>query len=122
MRRLRPVHRTMSWEAFQRIPRRLGWKHEYYCGMAHLRQGYTAVVFEFDLTRRPALTRRGIRTVSPADATALRQPFLEAFACAPEYAGYPMAKFRSAADEYIARYFGTARGDPSPVSVVAEVG
>jgi hypothetical protein len=27
----------MSFGAFQRLPRRVGWKHEYYDGMAHLR-------------------------------------------------------------------------------------
>jgi hypothetical protein len=112
----------MSWAAFERLPHRLGWKHEYYDGMAHLRPSWTQVVFELDLTPRAVRRRRGIRPVTPADAPALRRPFLEAFALASEYVGWPMAKFRRAADEYLDRYFGTVRGEPSPVSVLAEVG
>lgn len=111
----------MSWEAFERLPHRLGWKHEYYAGMAHLRPSWTSVVFELDLAPRAVRRRRGIRPVTRDATPALRQPFLEAFALAPEYAGWPMAKFRRAADEYLERFFGTVRGEPSPVSVLAEV-
>src|SRR5438477_12181969 len=89
LRRLRPVHRTMSWETFERLPHRLGWKHEYYGGMAHLRPSWTSVMFELDLAARPVRRRRGIRAVTRADAPALRRPFLEAFALAPEYVGWP---------------------------------
>jgi GNAT superfamily N-acetyltransferase len=119
--RLRPVHRKMSWEAFERLPHRLGWKHEYYGGMAHLRPSCTSVVFELDLALRVVRQRRGIRAIASADAAVLRQPFLEAFAVAPEYVGWPLAKFRRAAGEYLERYFGTVRGEPSSVSVLAEV-
>jgi GNAT superfamily N-acetyltransferase len=39
----------------------------------------------------------------------------------PEYVGYTMAKFRQAAERYLAGYFGDVRGQPSAASVVAEV-
>jgi GNAT superfamily N-acetyltransferase len=122
MKRLRPVRRKMSWAAFERLPHRLGWKHEYWDGMARLRPGWTHVTFELDLAAREPSRQRGIRPVMPTDSPALRRPFLEAFALAPEYVGYPMAKFRAAAERYLAGYFGHVRGEPSPASVVAVVG
>jgi N-acetylglutamate synthase-like GNAT family acetyltransferase len=120
MKRLRPIRRKMSWAAFERLPRRMGWKHEYFEGTAYLRPASRHVPFTLDLAPRDPGRRRGIRPVTPDDEPALRQPFLEAFALAPEYAGYPMAKFRQAAAKYLAGYFGDVRGTPSPVSVVAE--
>jgi GNAT superfamily N-acetyltransferase len=121
MKRLRAVRRKMSWAAFERLPHRLGWKHEYWDGMARLRPSWSYVTYELELAPRVPGRRRGIRPVCLADQSALRQPFLEAFALAPEYVGYPMAKFREAADKYLVGYFGDVRGEPSPVSVVAEV-
>src|SRR5262245_14958102 len=122
MRRLRPVRRKMSWTAFERLPPRLGWKHEYYGGIARPRPSRVCVVLALDLAPRAVRRRRGLRPVTPADAPALRESFLDAFALSPEYAGWPMIRFREAADEYLGRYFGTARGEPSPVSVLAEAG
>src|SRR5438477_8636215 len=97
IRRLRPIHRKMSFAAFQRLPRRLGWKHEYYGGKAHLTPSKMAVHLLLDLAPRPAERRPGIRPVTPADAEALREPFLAAFALAPEYADYPPLLFRQSA-------------------------
>jgi GNAT superfamily N-acetyltransferase len=122
MKRQRPVRRKMSWAAFERLPRRMGWKHEYFDGTAYLRPASVTVTLRLDLAPRPAARRRGLRPVTPADGLLLRQPFIEAFALAPEYVGYPMAKFRRAAAAYIEGFFGDVRGEPSPTSVVAEVG
>jgi hypothetical protein len=121
MNRLRPIRRKMSWAAFDRLPRRLGWKHEYIDGTAYLRPSWQYVRYTLDLAPRDPGRQLGVRPVTPQDELALRQPFLEAFALAPEYVGYPMAKFREAAAKYLAGYFGDVRGIASPVSVMAEV-
>jgi RimJ/RimL family protein N-acetyltransferase len=121
MNRLRPIRRKMSWEAFERLPRRMGWKHEYFDGTAYLRPSSRHVTFKLHLAPRDPGRRRGIRPVTPDDEPALRRPFLEAFALAPEYVGYPMRKFRRAAEKYLAGHFGDVRGTPSPVSALAEV-
>jgi L-amino acid N-acyltransferase YncA len=119
-RRLRPIHRRMSWTAFQRLPRRLGWKHEYYDGQAHLTPASLVVPFVLDLAPRRVPRRAGIRRVTPADAPALQAPFLAAFALTPEYACYPSSRFARSGAEYLDRFFGNVRGEWSPVSVVVE--
>jgi ribosomal protein S18 acetylase RimI-like enzyme len=111
----------MAFAAFERLPRRLGWKHEYYGGKAHVRPAWLTVAFRLELASRPVRRRAGIRPLLPSDATALEDPFLAAFARAPEYAGYPAERFRQSAATYLAGFFGTVRGDCSPVSLVAEV-
>jgi len=135
---MRPLHRRMSFAAFERIPRRPGWKHEYYGGQAHITPSHTTVSFLLDLSpapsshplppgeregvRGPCETQnlQGIRSVTPADADALLQPFLDAFREAPEYAGYRAQVFKNSARKYLAGFFGKVRGQWSPVSLVAE--
>jgi GNAT superfamily N-acetyltransferase len=112
----------MSFASFERLPYRLGWKHEYYGGKAHITPSYLTVQFLLELTPRQGIDRRGIRPVTPQDAEALVEPFLAAFALAPEYADYPAARFRQTAAEYLAGFFGDVRGRWSPASVVAQVG
>src|SRR4051794_22857938 len=114
LQRLRPVHRRMSFAAFQRLPHRLGWKHEYYGGAAHLRPSEVTVPHVLKLKPRPETDRFAIRPVTPADARLLRRPFLEAFAQSPEYVGYPHDKFRQAAAKYVNGFFGDVRGEWSP--------
>jgi len=120
MKRLHCIHRKMSFAAFQRLPHRLGWKHEYYGGRAHIRPGWMSVRFRLNLTTRKSIRTIRIRAVKLRDAAALEEAFLAAFASAPEYAGYPAAHFRKKGKEYLANFFGEVRGHWSPVSMAAE--
>ena len=117
---MRPVHRRMSFAAFERIPRRPGWKHEYYDGQAHITPSHTTVSFLLALAPREAESPSGIRSITPADADALLPPFLEAFRETPEYAGYRATVFKNSAKKYIAGFFGKVRGQWSPISSAVE--
>jgi len=117
---MRPMHCRMSFAAFERIPRRAGWKYEYYGGQTHITPSHITVSFLLDLAPRPAHSLPGIRSVTPADADALLPPFLEAFRESPEYAGYRATIFKNSARKYIAGFFGKVRGQWSPESIVME--
>jgi ribosomal protein S18 acetylase RimI-like enzyme len=121
-KRLRSIHRRMSFVAFKRLRRRLGWKHEYYGGQAHITPSRITVTFLLDLAPRNHNGTDVIRPLGIEDAKALQDPFRAAFALAPEYADYPEDRFRQTADKYIQGFFGSVRGEWSRVSVVAEVG
>ncbi len=121
-KRLRSIHRRMSFVAFQRLRRQLGWKYEYYGGQAHVIPSRITVTLLFDLAPRTPNGIDIIRPVRVEDAETLRVPFLAAFALAPEYADYPTDRFRITAEKYIQGFFGSVRGEWSPVSVVAELG
>jgi GNAT superfamily N-acetyltransferase len=118
-RRLRSVHRAMTFQEFERMPRRLGWKHEYYGGKAHLTPSKLAVKLVLDLPV-PVVCRDGVRRLRLGDVPALHTPFLEAFARTPDYAGYPPKSYRREASEYFERFLGDHRGDRSRASAVAE--
>src|SRR5436309_1734298 len=120
LERLRPIHRRMSFVAFERLPRQIGWKYEYYTGRAHITPSKINVTLLLDLVARPTTLSHEIRSVSPADRQLLHVPFLEAFALAPEYVGYPLRLFRKRAREYLQGFFGEVRGERSNASVLAE--
>jgi len=117
--RLRAIHRKMTFATFERtIYYRPGWKREYYGGKAHVRPSWTMVTHRLPISSRQQPDVKGIRPVKPEDAAALCDVFLDAFRVAPEYADYPMAKFRQKASEYVAGYFDEVRGKPSSTSRV----
>src|SRR6516162_3123062 len=93
-RRLLSIHRRMSAAAFGRMPYRLGWKHEYYGGKAHITPSKIGVTLLLELRDPTTEADERIRPVTAGDAAALEAPFLDAFAYAPEYADYPARLFR----------------------------
>ena len=113
--RLRPIHRKMAFETFERtIPWRAGWKREYYGGSAHVRPSYATCVFEHELGARVEIPSVEIRPVRPEDRPELLDSFLDAFRYAPDYCGYPMVAYRKAARDYFEGFFGGNRGEWCP--------
>jgi L-amino acid N-acyltransferase YncA len=119
--RVRAVHRKMSAAAFKRLPRRLGWKYEYFGDKVHITPMKLFLTMRLELSPRPLPRHKGIRPVTPADAKALEKPFLAAFARTSDYADYPTERFRECPTRYLEGFFGTVRGEWAPVSVLAEV-
>ena len=119
--RLRAIHRRMPFETFQQLPHQLGWKHEYYGGKAHITPGPTLVTFVLPLEPPPAQSDKGIRPLLEKDLPALHSPFIDAFRLAPEYADFSLDEFHQRAAQYLHGFFGTVRGEWSPVSVVVEI-
>ncbi len=111
----------MSFETFQRtIPFRPGWKREYYGEKAHVRPSWPFVTYELDMSRRPDRRIKGLRSCTPRDRDELIDAFFDSFLTAPEYADYPMNKYRLKAVEYVEGCYGTLRGTLSPASTVLE--
>ena len=115
--RLRPIHRKMTFETFERtIPWRAGWKREYYGGSAHVRPSYATCVFELELKPRAEIAGVEMRPVRSDDRPELLDAFLDAFRYAPDYCGYPMVAYRKAARDYFDGFFGGKRGEWCPKS------
>lgn len=119
----------MTFEAFRTMPHRLGWKHEYWDGMARLSPAWTAnLTLAYPLRHHrywrsrnsPPVPLGGlhIRRVRPADFDGLLQLHLVAFDDAVEYAGYPEDVYRDRTAVHIETFFGgpafgrSRRGDP----------
>jgi ribosomal protein S18 acetylase RimI-like enzyme len=119
VRRLRSIRRRMSFAAFDRLPRQLGWKYEYDDGYARVWPAGVFVPFEVALTAAAPDENPAIRQVTADDVPALRPAFSEAFRSAPEYADRTDAQYAAEAETYFQEYFVAVRGTPLPASCLA---
>jgi len=118
-RRLRSIRRRMTFAAFDRLPRRVGWKYEYYDGTATVAPARVFVPYEIDLAEPTAGENSAIRRVTTDDVTVLRFAFAEAFRSAPEYADRTYAQYLAEVEKYFHEYFNAIRGSQSAASCLA---
>jgi GNAT superfamily N-acetyltransferase len=59
-----------------------------------------------------------LRPLRETDRVELLSAFLDSFRCAPEYADYPIQKYREQAAKYVEGFYGDVRGGRSPASTV----
>jgi ribosomal protein S18 acetylase RimI-like enzyme len=116
IRRVRSVQRRMSFAAFDRSPRQMGWKYEYRDGKALIFPAKVFVPFEIELTESTADDNPSIRAVTPGDLPALRKGFHEAFRTVPEYAHCSNAEYSLEVEKYFQDYFHSLRGEPMSAS------
>jgi GNAT superfamily N-acetyltransferase len=106
----------MSFDEFERMEHRLGWKHEYWDGAARLSPQESAVVaLRLPLDRplpvnRPPLNGGRVRLVCPDDEAALVELFVRTFDDAIEFAGWPETDYHRHARESTASFFGLPSG------------
>jgi L-amino acid N-acyltransferase YncA len=102
----------MSFEAYEHMEHRLGWKHEYWDGAARLSPQEGAVAtFRRRLDsalvpRWPLHGHERVRLAHPGDAHALVKLFLHAFDDAVEFAGWPERHYYRHARATVASFFG----------------
>lgn len=113
---MRSLHVPMTWEEWECLPWRFGWKHEYWDGHAHLtpRQDHVHVRVE----PRPRVAARSVadslsvQPVDPTDAQGLVAVFIEAFEHGVEFCDWPAKEIHEHARRNIADYFAGRRGTP----------
>ncbi|MGB7416946.1 MAG: GNAT family N-acetyltransferase, partial [Thermosynechococcaceae cyanobacterium] len=110
----------MTWQEYEVMPWRLGWKHEYFNGMAHLtpRQQSVLTIVEVN-TRHLSPTPCEIRAVVPADADELKRLFFEVFHDSVEYCDYPKKDIQQSAERCIDAYFESEQASGLGMSRVA---
>ncbi|WP_299492858.1 GNAT family N-acetyltransferase [Acaryochloris sp. IP29b_bin.137] len=102
------------------MPWRLGWKHEYFNGRAHLTPRQQSVQTVIDVAPRSNTPKVcSIRPVMPTDAPELKRLFFEVFHDSVEYCNYEASGIQESAQRCIDSYFGAVNGDPSKTSSVA---
>ncbi|MBI3967863.1 MAG: GNAT family N-acetyltransferase [Chloroflexi bacterium] len=109
----------MSFEDFLRLPRALGWKHEYADGTAHITPGHTVVQTTLVVEPRPQPTPCPIRSVTGADEPQLIPAFFAAFRDTVEYCDWPSAKIEESACNSVRTFFAGRRGEPNSASRLA---
>src|SRR5207247_4023875 len=80
----------MTFEDWERMPWRFGWKHEYWDGHAHISPRHKAVIVRLTIEPRDFVAPQGlsVRRVSRRDSERLIDTFLDAFGDGVEYCDY----------------------------------
>jgi ribosomal protein S18 acetylase RimI-like enzyme len=108
----RPIEiTTMPFDDFLVMDHRLGWKHEYFGGAAHLSPAMCLTRFELELEDfsplpAPLPETYQIRRAQPADKQQLIGLFVDTFEDAIEFVGWNEAAFHESAHQSIATFFG----------------
>lgn len=118
---MRSQHMPMTFEEWERMPWRFGWKHEYWDGCAHTTPRHNHVLVSLRVAPRvtgspPHVT---LRAVEESDAEALIETFVETFEDGVEFCDWGTEKIHEHARRNIADFFAGRRGAPHPSSRIA---
>lgn len=115
----RPV--PMTFDEFKRLPRRVGWKHEYVGGNAYFQPRHSIAIVRAETVPRPVSVPEGftIRPATPADGPCLIPAFFDAFLHSVDYWGWKRPKVRGSARDSVLTCFAGKRGDFHPASSLA---
>ncbi len=109
----------MTVEEFHLLPRRLGWKHEYWDGYAHITPGHAVMDVSMPVEPRPSSPPCPLRPVGPEDEAALIAAFLAGFGDSVDYCDWEPAAIEKSAAKCIRDFLARARGEPLEASRVA---
>lgn len=111
----------MTFEEWDRMPWRFGWKHEYFGGEAHITPRHDHVHVRFCGAVPTAELPDGlsVRRVSPDDAPELVGAFIETFEDGVEFCDWTEEEIREHARTNITEYFAGRRGEPMEASRLA---
>ncbi len=109
----------MSIEEYHRIPRKFGWKYEYWDGEAHIQPREWAVYARVPVTLREVRGGLTLRPALPEDEPELCEAFLECFHDSVEYCDWSEEKFLGSAERCVGGWYRGRRGERLEVSRVA---
>jgi RimJ/RimL family protein N-acetyltransferase len=112
-------HIPMTWEAFELMPRKPGWKHEYWDGQAHMSPRHQVVTVTMTVQPRSVSSPCRLRPVAVSDEPRLVAAYIAAFSDTIEYCDWESEKIVSSARTNIRNFFAGKRGQPHPATRVA---
>jgi GNAT superfamily N-acetyltransferase len=116
---MRSQHLPMTWEAFELMARKPGWKYEYWNGQAHISPRHQVVTVAMSVQPRAVSSSCRLRPVVPDDAPQLVAAYIAAFSETIEYCDWDPEQMKSSAYTNIRNFFTGKRGQPHPAAHVA---
>ncbi len=117
---MKSQHIPMTIDEFHVMPRRLGWKHEYWDGCAHIAPSHAGIATTTVVVQpRPVQAPCVIRAVTEADMPGLERAYLTAFQDTIDYCDWALTDIQRAADNNLASFFAGMRGPPLPAAQIA---
>jgi GNAT superfamily N-acetyltransferase len=118
---MRSQHIAMTIEEFEVMPRKLGWKYEYWDGQAHISPRHHAVTTSVEIRPRPIKAPCKLRAVEQKDEARLISGYIAAFKDTIEYCDRAPEKITTSARKAIQGFFADKRGKPLSSSRLAAV-
>lgn len=112
---------AMSFEAFERLPRKPGWKYEYFDGQAAISPNALCVVTTTPVEKRPVRSPLPLCGVEPVHEEPLIDAYVEAFKDTVEYCDWAFEHIEQSARQATRQFFEGSRGVPHPASRMAVV-
>ena len=119
---MRSRHIPMTMDEFDRLPRKLGWKYEYWGKCAHISPAHHVVTTTIELTPRTIDSPYTLRPVETGDEPRLVSLYIDAFKDTIEFCDWEPSKIAASAEEDIRGFYTGNRGKPLPASRAAVEG
>lgn len=118
---MRSQHVPMTFEDWDRMPWRFGWKHEYWDGCAHSTPRHNHVLVNLRVAPRSTSfpPHVALRAVEESDAEALSEMFIETFVDGVEFCDWETESIHEHARRNITNFFAGRRGAPHASSRIA---
>lgn len=102
----------MTYEEFDLMEQKFGWKHEYWDGHAHISPRRNGVMMKIPIEKHFVETDFEIKPVKESFSDELIETFYAAFVDSPEYCNYKRRDVKKSAKKNIALFFDGGRGIP----------
>ena len=116
---MRSAHPRMSWEEYELMPWKLGWKHEYWDGRAHITPGPHVICAVMAVKPHAIQASYTLRPVTVEDRRELTALFFQAFRDTFEFCDWSLENIHDAQTRSIDAFFDGKRGKPHLSSRVA---
>ena len=109
----------MSFQEFELLPWKPGWKYEYWDGLAHITPRHQVVTVRSEVRPCHVDSSCRLRPVFPEDEAELVDTYLAAFENTMDYCDYDSSQIADSARSNVKDFFDGKRGTALPVSRVA---
>lgn len=102
----------MTFEEYDTMPWRFGWKHEYWDGYARVTPRYDSILVKMSVKPRAVETAARIVNIEQISVKNLEKLFFDSFVETVEYCDYKRADVKKSAAKNIEKFFSGERGEP----------
>jgi GNAT superfamily N-acetyltransferase len=116
---MRSQHISMTWQEYELLPLKLGWKYEYWDGQTHISPRHNVVSVSVALQPRPIRSPWVLRPVITTDEPELIAAYIAAYSDTIDFCDWEANRIEAAAQKDIGDFLAGKRGNPLPASCVA---
>jgi GNAT superfamily N-acetyltransferase len=116
---MRSQHIPMTWQEYELLPMKLGWKYEYWDGQTHISPRHNIVSVTVAIQPRPLRSSWVLRPVITTDEPELIAAYIAAYSDTMDFCDWEANQIEAAAQKDIGGFLAGKRGTALPASCVA---